>query len=221
MIRVLQASLASVTLLGCGATCVARGTRIRTPRGDRAVEELQPGDEVFCVDPDTGARVAGTLEAIRVARRECVRLDFGEGSLICTPDHPLYDPVSRAWADAGDWALGRRSTLLHVPLEVTEAPRRLDVGAHSTGVGVREVFDLTVAHPLHNFVAEGVLVHNKSPIPRDCRLPDGGYGFLDNAPRCGASHTCGEGETFTWCGPPARCACALPDGGVAEDGGTP
>ena len=38
-------------------------------------------------------------------RSRCVALQFAEGGLIATSDHPLYCPETRTWAPAGDWAL--------------------------------------------------------------------------------------------------------------------
>jgi hypothetical protein len=141
--------------------CVARGSRVRTPRGERLIEELAVGDEVLCVDPVTGVLVAAALREVRSAVRECVSLSFAGVELVVTSDHPLYCPATREWAPAGDWALGRRTQLLHVDGE-TVAP--VAVERVSAFAGVRTVFDLTVEHPLHNFVANGALVHNKSRV---------------------------------------------------------
>lgn len=137
--------LLAAALSSCG--CVARGSRVRVPRGEQLIEDLAVGDEIICVDPDTGEEATGRLAAVRSLHRECVRLN----DLTLTSDHPVYCPVTREWAPAGDWALGKRTVLHGVELS------RVEVYA-----GVHEVFDLTVDHPLHNFVANGVLVHNKS-----------------------------------------------------------
>jgi hypothetical protein len=157
--------------LGCTPSCVARGARVRVPGRTRAIEELAVGDEVLCVDPDTGRSVPSRLVEIRRAERECVRLTSAEGGLTLTSDHPIYCPVTRQWAPAGDWALRRRSKLLVSRDETVRVATVEEVSAYA---GVFEVFDLSVEHPLHNFVANGVLVHNKKPIPWSCKLPDGG-----------------------------------------------
>jgi hypothetical protein len=167
-----KVGLAVVLGTAGAACCVAKGTRVRTKRGERLVEALEVGDEVTCVDPVTQARVSSTLTATRTAHRECVTLQTSRGALRCTTDHPLYDPDSTTWADAGDWALGKRTALLWVPEDDT-APLERVVVQPGASVTLEQVFDLTVEHELHDFVANGLLVHNKSP-PRPRCLVDGG-----------------------------------------------
>lgn len=172
----LAASLASSCL------CVARGSRIRTPKNERLVEELAIGDEVLCVDPESGSLVAGKLSAIRTATRECLSLSYGGEALIATSDHPLYCPDARQWAPAGDWALGKRTRLLRASAG-DERIAPVSVERTAMFAGVHQVFDLTVDHPLHNFVANSVLVHNKSQ-PRTC-TPDSLSLFAETT--CGPS----------------------------------
>ena len=45
------------------------------------------------------------------------------------------------------------------------------------------MIDLTVMHPLHNFVAAGVLVHNKT-LRITCESQDGGRSFGGEACTC-------------------------------------
>jgi hypothetical protein len=105
-----------------------------------------------------------------------MRLEGEAFSLRCTTDHPLYDPVAKAWAPAGDWALGQRSALLLVADE--HAARVVHVERRLVADGVEEVIDLTVEHELHNFIAGDVLVHNKS-IRLTCELDGGVVGSGD------------------------------------------
>lgn len=162
-------ALAVTALSGCLLTCVARGTWVRTPRGRRRIETLGVGDEVCAVDPERGTLVTTTIVEVRSSRRECVQLTAGEVALTLTSDHPVFCPRSKQWAPAGDWALGRRTDLLCVRddggLEVREV-REVNLVA-----GLHDVFDITVASPLHDFVANGVVVHNKTPRRERCTLP--------------------------------------------------
>ena len=193
--------------------CIARGARVRTPKGDRPIEDLAVGDEVVCVDPDLGVTHSTRVTWRRVSKRECITLSFSGGSLQCTTDHPLYCPESKGWHPAGDWALGKRTSLLRVD---GKGQRVVKVESVSMFSGVHEVFDLTVEHELHNFVADGILVHNKSPARQTCA-----DGQLEESP-C----TCGGGSTgLVLCDPATnQSACTscvpgdagqpIPDGGV-------
>lgn len=209
------AGAALVSALGCyPGGCIARGARVRTPQGLRPIESITVGDEVFCVDPELRRFVIAKVSATRSVQRECVRLVFGNSELVLTSDHPTYCPDARTYAPAGDWALGRRRHLLHatderiVPLEV----RRVD-----TFAGVHEVFDLTVDHPLHNFVVNGVLVHNKR-IGRVCSSTDAGVVRQWDACSCGdggqGSVQCDNGVVQC-----TGCTDADNDAGVDGDGG--
>lgn len=192
-------------------SCVARGTKVRTPRGTKAIEDVAEGDELVCVDPSSGALELGRVTAIRKATRECVRIEFDGGELVCTSDHPLYCPESKAWAPAGDWAQGKRAQLL---IADGEAPRTIGVRRSFTFSGMHEVFDLTVDHPLHNFVANGVLVHNKSPVPQQCDAPDGGR--VDEWDVC----TCPDGnEGYVQCSNGSVGIATCADCPVESDGG--
>lgn len=205
--------LAGASLLGalaCGPTaCVARGTRVRTPRGLRLIEEIGVGDEVFCVEPDTGQLVVARVSAARSAHRECVSLGFGENELIATSDHPIYCPDTRQWAPAGEWALGKRSWLLQVSGDDV-TPVKLD--RTSTFCGIHEVFDLTVDHPLHNFVANDVLVHNKS---MRCTLPDGQPVDVSSTCACPGG---GQGRISCESSPGKGTCVDCPDAGTNDAG---
>ncbi|MCA9610561.1 MAG: hypothetical protein KC619_33425 [Myxococcales bacterium] len=150
-------------LLGLGGTacnsCVARGARVSTPKGLRPIESIAIGDAIHGVDVEARALVATTVTAIRTATRETMRFAFGDGALRLTTDHPVFCPDEGVYAPAGDWVLGRRAALLRL----TDAGlARVPVEADLAGAEVHDVFDLTVASAHHSFLAEGVVVHNKS-----------------------------------------------------------
>ncbi|MBL8955496.1 MAG: Hint domain-containing protein [Myxococcaceae bacterium] len=211
MKRLIAAAAVSAAFASCSClSCISRGSRVRTPRGERNIEDLAVGDEVLCVDPSSSVFVAATLTHIRVARRECVSLGFGAGeSLVCTSDHPLYCPVTREWAPAGDWALGRRKQLLRAEVEGVVA---VAVSTVSTFAGVHDVFDLTVDHPLHDFVANGVVVHNKSIAPQ-CAA---GNATLQAATSCGSDGPLGvEVTRFCEVTVTGAAAAGLPSSGFA------
>ncbi len=178
-----------------GCECVARGARVRTPSGLRRIEELAVGDRVLSLDPSTGATIAGAITAVRSATRETVLLRAVGTELCVTSDHPVYSPRDASWAPAGDWVVGRRDRLVRL---AGEGPVVVAVTSCSTYAGVREVFDLTVDTPLHNFVAEGILVHNKSV-------------GTDAGPQCWY-----QGR---WVLPGDVCDCGVVTGALECDGG--
>jgi hypothetical protein len=220
MNKVLSAALASAALGLAGglSCCIARGSRVQTPRGLRAIETLEADDQVVVVDPESGEVFEAPLVATRSAIRETIVLRGDGFSLRCTTDHPLWDPDGAVWADAGDWALGRRRALLFV--DEARRVRRVEVTERTLDGGVIEVFDLSVDHPVHTFVAEGVVVHNKPPLRPPGACNDSG----DQRRAC----ACGGTELGTVCVPlfggvvnrPCDCTpdCTTADGQAIVDG---
>lgn len=75
--------------------CLARGTRIATPSGDRDVQDLRVGDVVWSVD-GLGARIAAPLVAVGSApvpgTHQVVRLSVDDGRVVhVSPGHPTAD----------------------------------------------------------------------------------------------------------------------------------
>ncbi len=159
-----------IGLSGCPTdSCFAAGTRVETPDGPRPIEQLAVGDAVWAVDPQTGERFRTAVVAIARARREVGALSVGGRRLRLTSDHPLYCPERAVFAPAGQWLLGARTTLAVVEPEGL-AVRSVDEAAVFDGLA--DVFDITVAHPLHTLIAEGVVAHNKT-YPSEWVCPDG------------------------------------------------
>jgi hypothetical protein len=201
---------------GCWS-CVARGSRVQTPEGMQPIEGLRVGDVVLSYDPLTGEKVAGRITMTRSALRETILLRSADAELFLTSDHPVYCPTERVYAPAGDWALGRRDRLWRL-----DGAGPVAVGVTGTVLdgGVREVFDITVDTPHHNFCAEGFLVHNKSLAPA-CEY-EGETVYAYDACECPGSETgtivCNED------GEEASCTCPVldagPDGSASSDAGS-
>lgn len=200
---------AVVGMPGCDS-CVARGARVRTREGERPIEDLRIGDEVLSFDPGSGEPVPGAILAVRSVKRETVLLRAAGRDLIATSDHPVYCPDEGVYAPAGDWALRHRTRLWQAG---ADGPRAVPIELVSTAAGVREVFDLSVDTPHHNFLASGFLVHNKRPLPPSC---DYGGRQVYQGTEC----DCGGGPfgRVVCDGADGRCDCPVHDGGDVDGG---
>ena len=158
------ALLSALSLLflgqGCQFLCIAEGSLISTPTGRWRIEQLREGDEVYSVDTRSGALVEVRVTAIRRGVRECMSLELCGGErLRCTPSHPIYHPDTDSYRVAGEWITHRPTTVARVVEGRVIGQAVTSVSAYA---GLMEVFDLSVDGPHANFIADGVVVHNKS-----------------------------------------------------------
>jgi hypothetical protein len=181
MIRLSSAAFlaASATLAACGETCFIAGTRIRTPRGERPIEDLGVGDEVLSFD---GAQVVTRRILARQARtaEETFSVRAGDHAIAgVTAEHPFWDESTQAWRPLRSLTLtSKLMTLLHNDVSVVAISELRRGSARMV-----TVHNLSVDGPEHNYFAENILVHNKSTIlcvddtdcaeGTVCELPDG------------------------------------------------
>jgi predicted lipid-binding transport protein (Tim44 family)/intein/homing endonuclease len=144
-----------------GGGCLEAGTKVRTPNGAVAVEKLAVGDEVLSrVDGRLGP--AKVQAVYRVEPREYVELAFDGGALRVTPEHPLaVGPEPGVYRAAADLKAGE--LLWRQDGSTLVAAELLSV---RWAMAERPAFNLMIS-PGGNFLAGGVLVHNKG-----CFLPD-------------------------------------------------
>lgn len=213
---------AALGFLGNAGCCIARGSRVSTRSGPRPIEDVEVGDELLSFDEHAGRPVFNRVVAMKTAQREVGRLTLTDGTALeLTSDHPLYCPASLAWISAGDWLLGKRVELLQVTVDGSQ---RVRVEGADPFVRVEQVFDLSMEAPHHNFVASGVLVHNKKFLQPTCDLDESGKTVQRRKyDEC----NCSDGGTgFAWCDVPPNsagfCQCTPEQCAVEEllsDGG--
>lgn len=122
--------------------CLARGTRIDTPDGSIAVQDLRLGDSIWTLD--AGGRVAGTVIALgstsAPANHHVIRLTLADGrSVTASPGHPVADGRALGSLALGDLIDGSAIT-------------GLDLLDYSGG----ETFDLVVSGATGIYLSDGV-----------------------------------------------------------------
>jgi hypothetical protein len=77
-----------------------------------------------------------------------------------TAEHPVYSPQTPGYREAQHWKPGMMVLTFVEPGDTRNALEELiDVRK----AGLKKVYDLTVTSEFHNFFANSILVHNKSP----------------------------------------------------------
>ena len=123
--------------------CLARGTRIGTPSGDVAVEDIRVGMRVWSID-GSGRRVTASVVLIGQTRvpatHEVVRLVLDDRRIVrASPGHPLLDGRLLGTVNVGDKVDG--ATVVSATLEP------YDGGS---------TFDLLTDSTTHAYVADGI-----------------------------------------------------------------
>lgn len=141
---------------------------MRCPEGDRPIEQLAVGDAIIAFDERNGVAMTGYVAAIHRAFVSQVRTVIAAGVRIegISRSHPVFVVDRARYVSAEDLREGER--LLVVGRD--GRPREVVISK----IEAREhpepsipVFNLTVGGAPPTFLAEGVLVHNKS-IAVDC-----------------------------------------------------
>ncbi|HEY6079817.1 MAG TPA: Hint domain-containing protein, partial [Polyangiaceae bacterium] len=151
-------------------TCFGAGTLIDTPAGRRPIEQIEVGEQVLGYDEELQAVVARPVTA-RMQHAEGVvgQLVLGDGrAIVTTPEHPFYDAGAGRYLPAGELRADAELLALSSNGRLSSATA---TGYFVAGPPVRmPVFNISVAG-VHNYFAEGVLVHNKLPIDPCADLP--------------------------------------------------
>src|SRR5690606_37150229 len=80
--------------------CFVAGTLIRTPDGERPIEEIRVGDKVWAHDVETGAdELQLVVETFVRTTPELFHLTINGATVFTTPEHPFM-VQGRGWIDA-------------------------------------------------------------------------------------------------------------------------
>lgn len=112
---------------------------------------------VRCHDEQTGEpAAAAVLEVLRSGVKPLLRLTTSGGRrLRCSADHAVLTPGG--WRKAGELAPG--DAVLTAPAD-RQGPAAPEVLTSVAAAGEEMTYDLSVAGPWHNFLADGFVVHN-------------------------------------------------------------
>ncbi len=137
--------------------CFVAGTRVSTPQGRRRIEELVVGDTVWSLDTDTRTLRPQRVVAVMAAQgQRLARLRVADRVIEgVTTEHPFYDPERGRWVRAVDLRRGQPVVVLTGDEPLPGTVSRIEWRDEPA-----RLFNITV-EGLHNYFAEGVLVHNK------------------------------------------------------------
>ena len=137
------------------AGCFVAGTKVKTAEGDRNIEELQVGDEVYAYDTLTGTIALKQVDASIVHEvSQLVHVTVAGEEIVTTVEHPFY-VVGYGFKRAGDLQVGENVLSLDGRIEDIE-----EIWTEALSETVT-VYNLEVRDFHTYFVAEtGVLVHN-------------------------------------------------------------
>lgn len=160
----------SGSLAACGGNsgdaCFVAGTRIDTPLGRIPIEQLRAGDRVLAYDSSRDAVVESVVTRLWVHEdRSYGTLLLPEGgTLQLTSNHPVYSATAREYVPAEDLVPGSELIRLEElgPKTSFRAASESLRRKFQPASGRATVYNIEVATH-HNYFAEGVLVHNKSP----------------------------------------------------------
>jgi hypothetical protein len=142
----------------CHPGCFPEGTTVLTPKGPRAIQTVQPGDEVLAISAE-GKPVAAKVASRFCGQSELVEVETDAGKLVTTPKQPFAVAGGKVKSAGG--------------LVAGDEVRRWD-GAKAVAAKVRSVkpladraavFNLVLEVP-GTFVAGGYLVKSKPPAER-------------------------------------------------------
>lgn len=132
-----------------GGGCISKEMKVLLPSGKyEYLKNISAGMEVMSWNENTRSIVKGKVVQVFNFNSE-ILLSFND-SILCTPSHPIKTP--QGYFPAGDLRVGAQfSTSNQINWHI-KSIKSVERNA--------EVIDITV-EPFHNFIVNGVIVHNK------------------------------------------------------------
>ena len=138
-----------------GGICFVAGTLVQTEDGNRPIEEIKTGDQVWAWDEETGkVALKPVLETYINKTYELIHVFVNGEEIVSTPGHPFYSPV-KGWTNAVHLRAGDILVLVNgeyvvvekIQHELLEAP----INVYNFNVGGFHTYFVS---------SSGVLVHN-------------------------------------------------------------
>ena len=144
---------------GGGGGCFAPEVIISGPTGSICIGDIQPGDLVWCVDPQTGEVVEGQVQKVLVhdvadTNDKMIHIihEAALRPLHVTTNHFMWDDNYPDFKrEAGSYRVG--DTLVHEAFGDVEVIEVIDRPQ------IEKTYNLVIL-PYHNFFADGILAHN-------------------------------------------------------------
>ncbi len=137
---------------GADTGCFTAGSKVSTPDGDKAIEEIKLGDMVNTYNMETKAvEPTQVTDTLAHHDRHTLEIEVEDGrKLVTTVEHPLW--TGSEWVPAGIIRVGSDSLFdkdgkTQKVVAVKVAPKA-------------NVYNFHVTAPAHNYFVEGLLVHN-------------------------------------------------------------
>lgn len=111
------------TVTGRLSHCIAEGQLVSVVGGQKPIEQVVPGDLVYCYDDLGKLKISKVLKRYDNGEKECVEVKWQSsgcgktGTLICTPDHRLKHKYE-GWVQAKDLKRGDKIFHLRRALQV-------------------------------------------------------------------------------------------------------
>lgn len=153
--------------------CVTKDTKVWTPQGHREIKDINEGDPVYSFDPETSELVETKVKNCWKTGddREVYKVKTDNTYVEVTDNHPIM---------VSDGELVQYKNIHEIDLKRDKVFQPLSNIINENIISIDymkndEVWDLEVDHELHNFIANGMVVHNSEDamlVYRVSRAPE-------------------------------------------------